>query len=177
MSLHVRKARLSDAPVIQALIEPFARQDEMLHRGLGEICENIRDFVVAEADNEILGCCSLHVDTPELAEIKALAVAAGAQKRGVGAALVRACVEEARELGLQTVYALTYRPGFFEKQGFQLTEKSTLPHKVWNECVRCNKFPVCGEDAMTLQLVPAGFTGNTPMVQEVENAAKDPMKV
>lgn len=154
MSLRVRKARLSDAPVIQALIQPFADRDEMLHRSLGEICENIRDYLIAEVDGEALGCCALHVDTPELAEIKGLAVSAEAQGMGLGSALVRACVEEALELGLQTVYALTYRPGFFSKLGFALTEKSTLPHKVWSECVRCNKFPVCGEDAMTLSLVP-----------------------
>lgn len=150
----VRKARLSDAPVIQALIEPFALQDEMLHRSLGEICENIRDYFVVEVNGEVLGCCALHVDTPELAEIKGLAVTSQTQGMGLGSALVRACVEEARELGLQTVYALTYRPGFFTKLGFDVTEKSTLPHKVWNECVRCNKFPVCGEEAMTLNLVP-----------------------
>ena len=111
--MRVRKARLSDAPVIQALIEPFARQDEMLHRSLGEICENIRDYFVAEVDGEALGCCALHVDTPELAEVKGLAVSHEAQGMGIGRKMVEACIEEGRELGLQTLYALTYRPGFF----------------------------------------------------------------
>lgn len=162
--MHVRKARLSDSPVIQALIEPFALQDEMLHRSLGEICEGIRDYFVAEVDGEVLGCCALHVDTPELAEIKALAVAKDAQGMGLGKALVRACVEEARVLGLRRVYALTYRPTFFERLGFLLTEKPSLPHKVWNECVRCRKFPICGEDAMTydLEVTEATLASNEP---------------
>ena len=152
--MRVRKARLSDAPVIQALIEPFAERDEMLFRSLGEICEGIRDYLVAEADGEVLGCCALHVDTPELAEVKGLAVSEQAQGMGLGSAMVRACIEEAHELGLKQVYALTYRPGFFLRLGFSRTEKPTLPHKVWNECVRCRKFPICGEEAMVLDLVP-----------------------
>jgi amino-acid N-acetyltransferase len=151
--MRIRKARLADAPVIQALIEPFAERDEMLHRSLGEICENIRDFIVADVDGETLGCCALHIDTPELAEIKALAVSADAQGMGLGSALVRACVQEAADIGLKQVYALTYRPGFFSRLGFALTEKPSLPHKVWSECVRCRKFPVCGEEAMTYDLV------------------------
>ena len=137
-----RKARIADAPVIQALIEPFASRDEMLHRSLGEICENIRDYFVADVEGETVGCCALHVDTPDLAEIKGLAVSEAAQGLGLGSALVRSCVAEAREIGLRQVYALTYRPGFFVRLDFYQTEKSTLPHKVWNECVRCNKFPV-----------------------------------
>jgi amino-acid N-acetyltransferase len=152
----VRKARISDAPVIQALIEPFASRDEMLHRSLGEICENIRDYFVAEADCEILGCCALHVDTPELAEIKALAVSPEAQGMGIGSAMIRFAVEEAEALGLKQIYALTYRPGFFTRLGFSHTEKSSLPHKVWNECARCNKFPICGEEALIMDLVPLG---------------------
>jgi amino-acid N-acetyltransferase len=170
--MRVRKARLSDAPIIQHLIEPFAARDEMLHRSLGEICESIRDFVVAEENGELLGCCALHVDTPELAEIKALAVSLDTQGRGVGSAMVRACIEEARDIELLQVYALTYRPGFFTRLGFSRAEKSTLPHKVWNECVRCNKFPICGEEAMILDLVPASENSrDTHPLQQVTAAA------
>ena len=168
--MRIRKARLSDAPVIQALIEPYAARDEMLHRSLGEICENVRDYLVAEAEGELSGCCALHVDTPELGEIKGLAVSEAAQGRGAGTALVRACVEEGRELGLHQVYALTYRPGFFTRLGFAQTEKSALPHKVWNECVRCNKFPICGEEAMTLDLYARQVPAD-PETHETERVA------
>ncbi len=148
--MKIRKARIWDAEKIHLLIEPFARQDEMLHRSVSEICENLRDYFVAEEDGRLIGCCALHVNTPELAEIKALAVAPEAQGKGVGTALVKACIEEAQELGIATVFVLTYRPPFFERMGFRRVEKSTLPHKVWNECIYCNKFPVCGEEALVL---------------------------
>ncbi len=153
--VRIRKARIGDAPVIQALIEQFAARDEMLHRNLAEICENIRDYTVAEVDGEVLGSCALHVDTPELAEVKALAVSPNAQGMGLGTMLVRSLVTEAEALGIAQAYALTYRPTFFTRLGFAVAEKSSLPHKVWGECVRCRKFPICGEEAMTLSLVPA----------------------
>ena len=65
-----------------------------------------------------------------------------------------ACLEEARELGLKTVFALTYKPGFFERIGFRVVDKSTLPHKVWNECIRCPKFVGCTEIAVVYDLAP-----------------------
>jgi amino-acid N-acetyltransferase len=143
---------MADAARIQALVIPFADRDEMLHRSLSEIHENIRDYFVVEEAGELVGCCSLHVDTERLAEIKALAVAEVCQGRGYGRDLVAACMEEGRELGLGTLFALTYKPGFFEKLGFRVVDKATLPHKVWTECIRCPKFSNCGEIAVVLDL-------------------------
>src|SRR5215210_3762830 len=114
----VRRARVTDAGEIQRLITVFADRDEMLHRSLGEIYENIRDFFVAEdEDGRIVGCGGLHVVWSHLAEVKSLAVDESCQGRGYGKDLVLACIEEARELGLKTVFALTYRPGFFSRLG------------------------------------------------------------
>ena len=145
----VRRARVSDASEIQRLITLFADRDEMLHRPLGELYENIRDFYVAEDERgRIVGCGALHVCWSHLAEIKSLAVSEECQGRGFGKQLVYACLEEARELGLETVFALTYRPEFFGRLGFRVVDKATLPHKVWNECIRCPKFPACGEIAV-----------------------------
>jgi amino-acid N-acetyltransferase len=149
----IRRARVGDAGEIQRLITTFADRDEMLHRSLGEIYENIRDFYVAENEaGEIVGCGALHVCWSHLAEIKSLAVDEAQQGRGYGKQLVQACMEEARELGLKTVFALTYRPEFFSRLGFRVVDKATLPHKVWNECIRCPKFPGCGEIAVVYDL-------------------------
>jgi amino-acid N-acetyltransferase len=149
----VRRARVTDAGEIQRLIAVFADRDEMLHRSLGEIYENIRDFYVAEdPDGEIVACGGLHVCWSHLAEVKSLAVAEGQQRQGFGRRIVLACIEEARELGLRTVFALTYKPEFFIRLGFRIVDKATLPHKVWNECIRCPKFHGCGEVAVVLDL-------------------------
>lgn len=151
----VRRARVTDAEDIQGLITTFADRDEMLHRSLGEIYENIRDFYVAEEEGRILGCGALHVCWSHLAEVKSLAVDEASQGRGYGRMLVEACIAEAAELGLKSLFALTYRPEFFRRLGFRVVDKATLPHKVWNECIRCPKFLACGEVAVVRDLGPA----------------------
>jgi amino-acid N-acetyltransferase len=161
----VRRARIADASAIQRLITTFAERDEMLHRSLGEIYENIRDFYVVEDEaGEVQGCGALHVCWSHLAEIKSLAVAETAQGRGYGRQLVLACLHEARELGLQTAFALTYKPEFFTRLGFRVVDKSTLPHKVWNECIRCPKFPGCGEIAVVYDLSRSTQLSPLPML-------------
>ena len=74
------------------------------------------------------------------------------QKQGVGNKLVTACLKDAGELGIETVFCLTYKPEFFEKLGLKEVEKMTLPQKIWTECYRCSKFPNCDETAMTIQI-------------------------
>ncbi len=61
---------------------------------------------------------------------------------------IKACMEEAKTLDVDTVFCLTYKPRFFEKQGFAVVEKEELPRKVWGECYRCPKYPDCDEIAM-----------------------------
>jgi amino-acid N-acetyltransferase len=148
----LRKARMADARSIQDLVTIFADRDEMLHRSMGEIHENIRDYSIVEEGDRIVGCVALHVNLDQLAEIKSLAVVEECQGKGYGKRLVLACLDEGRDIGLGTVFALTYRPGFFEKLGFRVVDKATLPHKVWTECIRCPKFPDCGEIAVVRDL-------------------------
>ena len=143
---------MADAPAIQRLITLFASRDEMLHRSLGEVYENIRNFFVVEEEGVIVACGALQISWGNLAEVKSLAVAEAHQGRGHGKRIVLACLAEGQALGLTTVFALTYKPLFFEKLGFRVVDKATLPHKVWTECIRCPKFPDCGEIAVVLDL-------------------------
>ncbi|GAB4328904.1 MAG: N-acetyltransferase [Dehalococcoidia bacterium] len=152
--IRVEAARLSDARDIEALVRYWADRDQMLHRPLNEVYESIRDFKVARDDvGRVVGCGSLHIMGPDLAEVRSLAVAEEAQGMGVGAAIVSACIEEAKALGIERVFALTYRPGFFERQGFHLANVMEFPQKVWNECVRCPFFTNCREVAVVVDLV------------------------
>jgi amino-acid N-acetyltransferase len=64
---------------------------------------------------------------------------------------VEACLKEARSLGVRRVFALTYKPEFFKKLGFQVTDKSKLPQKIWSDCIKCVKFPECDEVAVILE--------------------------
>lgn len=150
----VEKARIADVEDIRRLINYFADRDEMLPRPLSEIYENLRDyFVIRDEGGRVLGCAALHVMWSDLAEVKSVAVGEAGQRAGIGTRLVEACLAEAREIGLPTVFCLTYKPAFFEKFGFVQVDKMELPRKVWTECYHCSKFPDCDEVAMTFQLV------------------------
>ena len=146
---------MRDAEEIAALINFWAAQGEMLPRTLGETYENLRDFFVVHDGGRVVACTALHITWADLAELKSLAVVEDVQSGGYGTALVRACIDEGRQLGLSRLFALTYRPGFFERLDFVQADVMNLPRKVWNECYRCPKFPGCEEIAMTLDLEPA----------------------
>lgn len=146
--IKIEKACIRDVGQMHRLINYFADKNEMLARSLSEIYENIRDYFVVREGDEVIACVALHVMWEDLAEIKSLAVAEGSQQQGIGNELVKACLDEAKELGLGTIFCLTYKPGFFERVGFSQIDKMELPHKVWTECFRCPKFPNCDEVAL-----------------------------
>ena len=141
----IRKAKVADIKQIYNLITKFALKEEMLSRSLSELYDNLRDFFVFEESGKIFGCCALHVMWEELGEIRSLAVKTEEQGKRIGAKLVEACIGEMSQIGLNKVFALTYKPEFFERKGFFRIDKAELPHKVWADCVKCPKFPDCGE--------------------------------
>jgi amino-acid N-acetyltransferase len=150
--MKIRNAKISDAKAISALINCYAEHDKMLFRSLAEIYENLQMFVVAEQDEAVVGCCALEIIWSDLAEIKSLAVAPGQKHKGLGRALVEAAVEQARQLGVPRVFALTLEPRFFERVGFAIVQKEDLPMKVWSDCARCPKQQECDEVAMVRSL-------------------------
>ncbi|MCC7364058.1 MAG: N-acetyltransferase [Dehalococcoidia bacterium] len=151
--MRVEPARLRDVEAIQSLVTYWADRGDMLHRTPQEIFELIRDFKVATVDGEFVGCGSLHILGDDLAEVRSLAVRHDVQAKGVGAAIVATCIEDAKSFGLERVFALTYKPGFFEKQGFRVANVMEFPQKVWGECVRCPFFTNCKEVAVVRDLV------------------------
>lgn len=120
----------------------------MLPRPLSELYENVRDFFVIEEESEIVGCVGLHIVWGDLAEIKSIVIEDKKRKRGWGRALVNSCLGEARSMRIKRVFALTKIPEFFIKLGFDVLDKTELPHKVWAECIKCHKFPKCDEIAV-----------------------------
>ncbi|MDD4874369.1 MAG: N-acetyltransferase [Dehalococcoidales bacterium] len=148
MEYKIEKARISDASKIHKMVNHFAANGQMLPRSLSEIYENIRDYFVVRENEEVVACVALHINWEDLAEVKSIAVTEEYQKHGVGEKLVNACLEEAKELGISTVFCLTYAPDFFAKCHFNMVDKKELPHKVWGECYRCPKFPDCDESAL-----------------------------
>lgn len=154
----IRSARMSDVPEIHRLITHYAELNRMLFRSHADLYEHLRDFFVCvepvEGKDRVVGCAALELVWRELAEIKSLAVDEAFRGRGAGSQLVEAAVKEARRLELARVFALTREQRFFERLGFTVVPRETLPHKVWTDCVRCPLQENCDETAVILQLLP-----------------------
>ncbi len=86
----VRKARLQDASNVYDLVNSLSTDGTLLKRAFAEICENIRDFTVAESDGGVfLGCGALHLYGPHLSEVRSIVVKPEAKGQGAGGRIFR----------------------------------------------------------------------------------------
>lgn len=157
----LRHATLKDVKKIQALINHFASENQMIGRPLSELYDHLRDFWVYENDEtkEIIGCCALQFCWESLAEIRSLAVHKDFHNKGIGRFLIQKMMEEAKQYGMTHIFTLTYQPEFFKKMEFKIIDKKELPLKIWADCIHCVKFPNCDETAMLNQIAE----GSSPM--------------
>jgi amino-acid N-acetyltransferase len=163
--IEVRKASMQDIPALLDLINGYAAKGIMLPRTEFEMSENMRDFMVAYAGNQLVGCGALHFYSPTMGEVRSLAVAESHKTHGIGRMLVDSLVYEAKLYGLDAVFAFTYVPGFFGRVGFNEVERGELPLKAWKDCLRCPKFQACDEIAVLRVLRPQ----RSPKVLGVDN--------
>ncbi|MCL4512331.1 MAG: N-acetyltransferase [Bacteroidetes bacterium] len=162
IDIKIRRAKVGDVQQIVSMINSYAEKGEMLYRSQSQVLQQVRNYFVAVTPNSdsspnssgdsVLACGSLDITWNDLAELRSLAVREDAQSRGLGTQVVEALMNDAAELGLKHVFALTYKPHFFERLGFKIIDKQQLPHKVWSICIDCLKFPVCDEVAMQIDV-------------------------
>jgi amino-acid N-acetyltransferase len=124
----------------------------MLFKSFAQLFESLRDFAVYELNGEIVGSVALSIIWADLTEVRSLAVDDKQRGKGIGSQLVKWSIDEARRLGIRKLMSLTYEQRFFEKLGFEVVPKESLPLKVWSDCVRCPKNDHCDEIAMVLTL-------------------------
>ena len=149
----IRPARLADVPAIEALVAPWVASGDLLPRSRYDFCRHIREYHVAVDDEgSVVGSVALKLYSLELGELGALAVRGEWQGAGLGRALCATVVDEARELGLREVFALTRQPLFFTRLGFEPAERAHFPLKVWADCARCPRQDACDEVAVTRKL-------------------------
>lgn len=151
----LRKARIDDVKTIHRLINSSAGKGEMLPRSLMDIYNSLRDFFVYydEDESSVAGICAMNIIWENLAEIRSLYVDENHRGKGVGKELVEACVSEAITLGLFKIFTLTYKKDLFAKLAFKEVDRTTLPEKIWSDCLRCSKYPdYCDEVAMIMEL-------------------------
>ena len=151
--IELKKARLCDIESMQNLVKDEVESGVLLPRSDEEIATNIRSYTLAFRDRELAGFASLKIFNANLAEVRSLVVSPNFRKQGIGAKIVEELIKEAEFYGLKQVFALTYQKGFFEKLGFKEISKEELPaQKIWADCIKCKKFPVCNEIALIYTL-------------------------
>ena len=162
----IRTATVNDVPRISEIINSHAELGRMHSTIYAQLYESLRAFAVyaSDDDGKVLGCTALAIIWADLAEVRSLAVDENARGQGIGRKLTEWCIEEARRLQIRRLMSLTYEQAFFEKLGFEVVNKDTLPLKVWSDCVRCPKRDGCDEIAMvrTLHDVPIIAAPTTP---------------
>jgi amino-acid N-acetyltransferase len=150
----IRRARLEDITGIAAVMADYVIQGALLPRPVSELYQCVREFHVATHGGEVVACAALRLLWGDLGEVRSLAVRPDHHGHGLGAALVRKVLEDARTLGVPRVIALTREVAFFERCGFAVVSRDTLPRKVWTDCVRCPRRHACDEVAVVIDLVP-----------------------
>ncbi|HDQ39788.1 MAG TPA: N-acetyltransferase [Desulfonatronum sp.] len=152
--IYVRKARIANVRAIHALLMDCSKQGLLLPRSYNQLYSHLRDFFVLSQDqgSSIQGCCALSIAWEDLAEVRSLAIAPELRGQGWGRRLVEACLSDAITLGIFRVFTLTYQAHFFERLGFKVVSKESLPQKVWADCLHCPKFPDCDEIAMCIEM-------------------------
>lgn len=143
------KAKLSDIVQMQDLVKPEVEKGIILFRSSDEMATNIRSYILAKEDEQIIGFGALHFHADDLAEIRSLMVKDGFRGRGIGKGIIQNLLIEGENLGVKKVFTLTYQKAFFESVGFTEIPKEALPtHKIWADCIKCKHFPICDEIAL-----------------------------
>lgn len=151
----VRQAKLQDAVAIFDLVNSLSHDGTLLRRSYAEICENVRDFWIALAeDGTFLGCGALHLYGPHLSEVRSIVVRPEAKGQGAGGKLLRALLDEAENQGVICVCLFTRIPDFFLHFDFRTVDRTALPDKIYKDCQTCPRLYACDEVAMVRGPLP-----------------------
>ncbi|MCL1911768.1 MAG: GNAT family N-acetyltransferase [Leptospirales bacterium] len=144
----IRKPFVEDAEIINALMRPHADKGVVLQRDADEIRNAIDTFLVAEFKGRVIGSVSRYDYGAGLFEVRSLVVADEYGKAGIGSVLLRNLIKALTRDGAKKIFALSYSPDFFKKNGFAEVAKETLPEKIWKDCRFCKDADNCGETAL-----------------------------
>jgi amino-acid N-acetyltransferase len=166
VSFTVRRARTSDVPGIEALIEPLVQQRILLGKDRVVLYEAVQEFRVAEDESgRLIGCGALHVMWEDLGEVRTLAVATELLHTGVGRSILSTIENEARALGLTRLFCLTFETEFFGRHGFTSISEAVVAPDVYAELVRSPDEGVA--EFLDLSRVKPNTLGNTRMLKHL----------
>lgn len=145
----VSGASCAQAGKEQILRSEYSQSAGVFQNDLSLLCE----LQSAKNAKILAGFASLKIFNADLAEVRSLIVAPQFRRRGIARAIVNELLGEAKFYGLKSVFTLTYQKEFFERLGFTEIPKDELPaQKIWADCIKCKKFPICNEIALIYTL-------------------------
>src|SRR5207249_2169386 len=109
-----------------------------------EVTARAPRFVLASRGKKIIGCGELAPLSPQVAEVRSLAVDAGERGHHVGTMIVDELRHRARREGFEKLCAFTHAPAYFITMGFSIVPHSWLLEKVVTDCLKCQHFRHCG---------------------------------
>lgn len=123
----IRRARFDEQDAIAEFLTTFFAQKKLLKRTRSEVLLLMATGFVAEAladssqenQSAIIGFASVEIYSEKMSEIQCLAVSEQHQGKGIGSALVQACLELAKQKGIVEVMAISSSDAFLIKLGFE----------------------------------------------------------
>ena len=126
----VRPATFEDVAGIVELIRPLEEAGTLVRRDRDRLEQEIENFLVAELDQVVVGCCAVYPFNGA-AELACVAVHANYRNLSgisIGAQLLAAAENRARELHLPSLFVLTTQTrDWFLEQGFADAAPDMLP--------------------------------------------------
>jgi amino-acid N-acetyltransferase len=149
MKFIIRKALKRDIEDIYNILLPYAMDGIILERSQDEIKKNIKNFYIAEIKNKTEGVISYYSYSSNLKEIRSLAVSKEYYNNRIGASLLKELINIIlKNYPRAKIFALSYVPQFFKKNGFSEVPKESLPEKIWKDCRNCAHQESCNETAL-----------------------------
>jgi amino-acid N-acetyltransferase len=158
----VRRARTPDVRAIRSLVEPMTASRRIVSKDAVAYYEAVHEFRVVELGREVVGCGALHVMWEDLAEVRTVAVRPELKGRGLGSAVLRGLLQDARDLGVDRVFCLTFETAFFGRHGFAPIDGQAVEPQVYAELLRSYDEGVA--EFLDLERVKPNTLGNTRML-------------
>ena len=158
----VRRARTSDVRAIRRLVDTYADDRRLLSKATVTLYEDVQEFFVADLDGRVVGCGALHVLWEDLAEVRTVAVDPDLRGAGVGHLVLSRLLDQAREIGVDRVFCLTFETGFFGRHGFVEIEGAPVAHEVFEQLLQSYDEGVA--EFLDLERVKPNTLGNARML-------------
>jgi amino-acid N-acetyltransferase len=162
MTPEIRRAVTRDVPFIRRMVDNYTLDGRLLAKAQVSLYEDVQEFWVADLAGTVVGCGALHVMWDDLAEVRTLAVDPDYLRMGVGSAILQALLLQAKQLGVQRIFCLTFETAFFGKFGFVEIDGTPVDHAVFEQLLQ--SYDVGVAEFLDLERVKPNTLGNHRML-------------